>query len=179
LHEGLGEPVKEFGKTREQCQIDMSLQYGHNHQNTHKLAAFRHDQYKESRFSPTHNYGTDNNNKFRWDFMDDIIEKKMLEFTKVLGELAMSNQRPSHYYYYPSAIPYQYPLRLSTPINLNNLGSMNIGNNSVSTSLTNESNNKRITERESFILQVLARAAAWFLSRNWSSPSGYWWEQCK
>ncbi|HET7391499.1 MAG TPA: hypothetical protein VFJ51_11790 [Nitrososphaeraceae archaeon] len=74
LHGGLGEPVNEFGKTREQCQIDMNLQYGHNHQDTHKLAAFRHDQYKESRFSATHNYGTDNNNKFRWDFMDDIIE---------------------------------------------------------------------------------------------------------
>jgi hypothetical protein len=46
LHEGSGEPVNEFGKTKEQCQIDMNLPFIHNHQNAQKLAAFSHDQSK-------------------------------------------------------------------------------------------------------------------------------------
>jgi hypothetical protein len=74
LHEGLGEPVNEFGKTKEQCQIDMNLPFIHNHQNAQKLAAFSHDQFKESRFSATRNCGIDNNNERWWDFMDRILE---------------------------------------------------------------------------------------------------------
>jgi hypothetical protein len=108
--------------------------------------------------------------------MDRILEpvKKFLEFNKVRRELSMLNPQTS--YHYPSAISYQYPSHLSTPISFSSVGSMNIGNNNASRSLTNETNDKRITEGEPFIRQVYDRAAAWYQLRDWSSPSEYWWE---
>jgi hypothetical protein len=101
--------------------------------------------------------------------------KKMLKFTKMLKELKLYQQNS---YHYVSAISYQYPSRMSSPINLSSVGSMNIGNNSVSKSLTNESNsnNQGITREELIKIQLYARATDWFQSRNWSSPYGYWWE---
>jgi len=172
LHEGLGEPVNESGKTKEQCQIDMNMQISHNNQNSQKLATFRQDRFKESRFSRTHNYGMDNNK--RWDFMDEIIEpvKKMLEFTKVLTELKSYQQLyQQNSYQYPSAISYQYPSHMSSPINLSSVGSMNTGNNSKSLTNQSNSNNQGITREELIKIQLYTRAADWFQSRNWSSPS--------
>jgi hypothetical protein len=182
LHRGIGEPVNEFGKIEEQSQIGTNLQYGDSCQNTHpQLAPFPHNQFKDFRFTTTNNYGRDNSsnsNKKRWDFIDEIIQpvKKILEFNEVLAKL--STLRQQHTYRSPSAIPYEYPFRLSTPINWSNVGSMNIGNNSDSKSLTNESNsnNKRIAEEEPILKQLHARAANWYQSRDWSSPSRHWWE---
>jgi hypothetical protein len=76
LHGGLGEPVNEFGKTREQCQMDMNLQFGYgNYHNSQKYPSFVPAQFKESRFSDgTLKDGMRNNNKSRWDFMDEVIE---------------------------------------------------------------------------------------------------------
>jgi hypothetical protein len=171
LHQGLGEPVNEFGKTKDQCLIDMNPQFRYNTQNS-QFSAFRHDQFKESRFSATHNHGIDNNSKRSWDFMDEITvpAKKILEFNKVLIELSKLNQQTN---YYSPAISHQYP----SHINLTSVGSMNIGYNSSSRSLAKETNDKRITEGEPILRQLHARAAVWYQSRNWSSPSGYLWEQ--
>ncbi|HZC20534.1 MAG TPA: hypothetical protein VE223_02715 [Nitrososphaeraceae archaeon] len=149
LHGGLGEPVNEFGKIRKQCQIEMNLQYGHGYQNTDpQLAPLSHNQVKDIRASATDNYGMDNsNNSKRWDFIDEAIEpvKKLLEFNQVLARLSTLSQQYS--YHSPSAIAYEYPLLLSTPMNRSNLRAMNIGNNSANRSFTNESNNnKRIAQ---------------------------------
>ncbi|HEY6883671.1 MAG TPA: hypothetical protein VI278_06500 [Nitrososphaeraceae archaeon] len=76
-----------------------------------------------------------NNNKLRWDFIDDIIEpaKKFLEFTRVLNELKPSNQYYS-YHYSPYAISRhqytqypQYRLHLSSPINFGSAGFTAVG----------------------------------------------------
>jgi len=89
----------------------MNMQNSHNNQNSQNLAAFRQDRFKESKFSRIHNYGMDNNKK-RWDFMDEIMEpvKKTLEFIKVLRELKLYQQTS---YHYPSANSYQYPSHMS------------------------------------------------------------------
>lgn len=177
LHQGLGEPVNEFGKTKEQSQFDMNLQFSHNHQNTQKLVAFRHDQFKESGSSATRNYRMDNNNKRWWDYIDGILEpvKKFLEFHKVFTELSMLNPQTS--YHYPSAISYQYPSHLSTPISFSSVGSMNIGNNSSNRILTNESNKKGISEVGEAGRELRAWTAKWLESRSRSSQSAHWWEQ--
>jgi hypothetical protein len=179
LHGGLGEPVNEFGKTREQCQMDMNLQFGYgNYHNSQKYPSFVPAQFKESRFSDgTLKDGMRNNNKSRWDFMDEVIEpaKKMLEFTRVLEELSMSNQRLSRYYYYPSAISHQYLVYLSPPISGSSIGSMNIVNGS-SGSSTNETIDNGITGAEVTKRQLLEHGIS-LLQSIISSPSVHWWEQ--
>ena len=178
LHGGLGEPTNEFGKTREQCQMDMNLQFGHgNYYNSQKYSSSVPVQFKESRFSSsTLKDGMRNNNKSQWDFMDEIIEpaKKFLEFTRVLEELSMSNHRLSRYYYYPSAISHQYPVYLSRPISSSRIGSMNAINSSTS-NMTNKTIDNEITRTEVTKRQLLEHGVS-LLQSIISSPSVHWWE---
>jgi hypothetical protein len=156
LHQGLGEPVNEFGKTRQQCLTDINQQFRHKNQNGQRFAAFYHDKFRELRFSSTHNHGIDNNKRW-WSFMDDFIEpaKRTLEFNKVLAEL-LNQQAPYHSpstFFHQYQPIHQYPSSISNPINSNS------------------------TEAELILRQLHARAANWYQSKNWSSPSGYWWVQ--
>ena len=179
LHDGLGEPVNGFGKTREQCQMDMNLQFGHgNYHNSQKYSSFVPVQFKESRFSSsTPKDRMRNNNKLRWDFMDEIIEpaKKFLEFTRVLEELSMSNHRLSRYCYYPSAISHQYPVYLSPPISGSSIGSMNAINSSSTSNMTNKTIDNEITRTEVTKRQLFEHGVS-SLQSIISSPSVHWWE---
>ena len=101
--------------------------------------------------------------------------KKMLGFTRVLEELSMSNQRISHYYYYPSAISHQYPVYLSRSISGSSIGSMNIVNGGAGSS-TNETIDNGITGAEVTKRQLLEYGVS-LLQSIISSPSVHWWEQ--
>jgi|GEM_PF-4187081 len=138
VHDGLGEPTNEFGKTRkEQHRTNTNLEfgYGNYYHDSQKSPSFLPVKFKESRVgggSTLKDGLPNNNNKSLWDFMDDFIEpvKKVLEFKRALDELAPSSQYYSYHYYSPYAISHQYPqsrLHLSSPINFSSAGSMAVG----------------------------------------------------
>jgi hypothetical protein len=174
LHGGLGEPINGSGKTRKQSKADMNLQFRHGYyDNTNKWPPFLPVQFKEHRFhggTLKDGMRNDNHNKSQWDFMDKIIEpvKKALEFTKMLQELSISNQRLSHYYY-PSAISHQY---LSSLISDgSSIGSVNPINNSMTKKIIdNEITRAEVTKRQ------LLEYGASILQSIISSRPVHWWE---
>jgi hypothetical protein len=184
-HGGLGEPINGFGKTREQFKTDTNLQFRHGYYyNSHKWPPFLPVQLKEHGFhggtlkdGMRNDNDNDNDNKSQWDFMDKIIQpvKKALEFTRMLEELSLSNQRLSHYYY-PSPISHQYPVYLSSLISgRSNIGSANPINNNSTSSMTKKIIDNEITGAEVTKRQLVEYGARLLQSIISSRPI-HWWE---
>jgi hypothetical protein len=117
-HDELGEPVDGFGNTRrQQYQMKTNRKFAQNYNNQHKPRSFPR-QFNKSNVSNARTYEMDY--KLSWDFMDDLSEpfKKLLDFTKVIAELARLNQHS--YYPRPYPVNYQYPVYLQ-PLNYSHL----------------------------------------------------------